>query len=308
MKNMVSLKNLSAAVMVGLVALVSCTKSSDTVLSATDTQNVNSESVSQSYTSETADIATSITGNIGDGVLGGTARAEALTFDVGALKKWDRRLACAKVTITRDQNSTKANPQGTITVYYDSTATCADTTGVQRKGTITIKYSGLRYFKGSTRVITFQDYSRNGIKIKGTYTLTNVTDTTSNSPLQIRHVIAGGQVIFTDGKTITRNQDITVEWDRGQTALTGSFKHLAGGTASGVTENNVGYQMTITADLVYSIPCILEKVIVPVSGTKTLLVGTNAYTIDYGTGTCDNMATVTHNGKSKVVTIGGDGN
>ncbi|MBS1506118.1 MAG: hypothetical protein JSS79_05695 [Bacteroidetes bacterium] len=306
--NLLSVRNLAIATVSGIFALASCTTSNDSILSANDTQAVNSESAAASYTSETADISNAVTSNVGDAALSG-ARTEGLIFPVGSLRKWDKRLACAKVTITHSAGSTKDNPQGTITIYYDSTTTCSDTTNVQRKGTIIITYSGRRFAKGSYRSLTYQNYSRNGVKVKGTYKITNVTDSTSAS-LKFEHVITGGQVIFTDGKTVTRDQDIIVQWNRGANPQSDTFAHLAGGTATGIHKDGKAYSMVITSDLIYSVPCMLSnKIFIPVKGSKTVTItGGREYSIDYGTGDCDNIAVITVNGKSKTITVNGDGN
>jgi hypothetical protein len=308
LKNLVTLRNVAAALVAGIFAMASCTTNTDSILSATDTQSVNSESTAASYTSETADISNAVTNNVNDAALS-TARTEGLIFPVGTLRKWDKRLACAKVTVTHVDGSTKDHPMGTITIYYDSTVTCADTTGVQRKGTIIINYSGRRYAIGSTRVLTFQNYSRNGVKIKGTYTITNVTDST-NAAMKFNHTIVGGQIIFTDGKIVTRDQNITVQWNRGLNPTLDTYAHLAGGTATGTHKDGKSYAMTITADLIHSVSCeINNKVFIPVKGTKTVTItGGKEYSLDYGNGDCDNEVTITVNGKSKTITVNGNGN
>jgi hypothetical protein len=61
--------------------------------------------------------------------------------------------------------------------------------------------------------------------------------------------------------------------------------------------------MTITQDLVEKLSCVLENVIVPVSGVEIITVGNKEYTVDYGDGTCDNTILVTLNGKSKSINI-----
>jgi hypothetical protein len=316
MKKVTSLKTLSATLVIGFAMLMSCTKSSDAILSSTNTTSVNSESSADSYTSETADIANSVTTNAGNSTLAGNAREEAsVTISGERLKRWDKRLACATVTITRTGD--KLNPSGTITITWGTT-TCTDTTGVQRKGTITIAYAGYWFEANSTRTITYSNYSRNNIQIGGTYTVTTLTtlDTASTS-MQFKHTLANGQITFPNGKSVTRIQDITVQWDIQYTDkifVAVDYKHLAGGTASGTLENGNTYSMTITKDLLYTVQCLLDKVFIPVSGTKTIIItpgsgGTTiTVTIDYGNGTCNsNQATVTVNGKSETVTINGDG-
>jgi len=319
MKNVFSFKNVLAIVVAGFFVLVSCSKSSDNPVSATNATGINSESAADSYTSETADISNSITTNAGNGVLSG-ARAEAVTFSGAILKRWDKRLACATVTINHTGNREK--PSGTISITWDN-STCADTTGVKRTGTILITYSGYWFIAGSTRTITYQNYSRGGITISGTYTRKSLTtlsasDTSATTlTIQFRDSLAGGQVTFANGKSITRNKTVTVQWDVQRIGIfyvPVNYKHLAGGSANGTLENGSTYTMTINTDIVYTEACLLAKNFTPVSGTKTIVItpsggGTSTtLTIDFGSGQCnENKATVTINGKSETITVNGAG-
>jgi len=320
MKKAFSLKSVSAALIVGLAALVSCSKNGDTVLSATNSTNVNSESAADSYTNETADISNSVTTNAGNNVLGG-AREESVIIPASVLKRWDKRLACATVTINRTGN--KLKPSGTITITWDGNSTCADTTGVKRSGTIVITYNGYWFVAGSTRTITYQNYTRGGIQINGSYTRKSLTtlsasDTSASTlTIQFRDSLSGGHVTFANGKSITRNKTVTVEWDVQKGAsgyLPVDFKHLTGGSANGTLENGSTYTMSITKDIVYTEACLLQKNFTPVSGSKTIVISpfgggsTTTVMIDYGSGQCnDNKATVTINGKSETITVKGDG-
>src|SRR5438445_7843995 len=63
MKKMFTLKNLSVIIVAGVAFLYSCKKESD-ILSSADSQNVNSESVSASSTSETGDMGISAISNM----------------------------------------------------------------------------------------------------------------------------------------------------------------------------------------------------------------------------------------------------
>jgi hypothetical protein len=320
MKNVFSMKNVSAMVVAGIFALASCSKSSDQPVSSTNATSINSESSADSYTNETADMSNSVTTNAGNSILGG-ARAEAVTFSGAILKRWDKRLACATVTINR--TGTKDKPSGTITITWSGTS-CSDTTGVQRSGSIVITYSGYWFIAGSTRTITYQNYTRGGIQINGTYirrsltTLTASDTSASTLSIQFRDSLVGGQLTFANGKTITRNKTVTVQWDVQKILgayVPVDYKHLTGGSANGTLENGSTYTMTINSDIVYTEACLLIKDFIPVSGSKTLIItpsgggSATTFTINYGSGQCNNnQITVTINGKSETITVNAAGN
>src|SRR5258706_11994001 len=95
-KNVITMKSLSAAVVAGILMLASCSKNND-VLNSGDTQNVNSESVSDSYSSETSDMGNSVISNISDA----TYQSGRVSGDItGTLASIDSRLTGAVITIS----------------------------------------------------------------------------------------------------------------------------------------------------------------------------------------------------------------
>src|SRR5579859_3518717 len=178
MKNVFTMKSISAAVAAGILVLASCSKSND-VLNSGDTQNVNSESVSDSYTNETSDMASSVVNNVTNSQYGGARVAGEIT----GLAAKDPRLTGATIILSGTGGST---PTGTITIDFK---TGVNTNGVTRVGKIIINYSGMKGVAGSTRVITFNNYSRNNVLFDNgnTLTVTNVTD--SSATMKFHHVL-----------------------------------------------------------------------------------------------------------------------
>src|SRR5690242_3977207 len=150
MKNVTTIKNLSAAMVAGILILTSCSKNNDAFNSG-DTQNVNSESAADSYTSETSDMATSVISNITATKYGSGRVAGAIT----GLGDRDGRLAGATITITPTSGSTKDNPSGVIIIDFGTGVT---TNGVTRKGRILISYSGRKNAGQSTRSLSYDGY------------------------------------------------------------------------------------------------------------------------------------------------------
>src|SRR5260370_19937646 len=126
-KKMFSVKTLSVVLVSSVALLYSCKKDND-VLNSTDTQNVNSESVSASSSEETGDITLSAISNISDTQYNG-GRLAADT--IKGLGDKDNRLAGAKITLTIIGANT-TNPQGKIVIDYGTGAT--DVNAVTRKG------------------------------------------------------------------------------------------------------------------------------------------------------------------------------
>lgn len=308
------LKGLSAVVVAGMIMLASCNKSNDNPLSVTDTQNVNSESVSASQSNEASDLTNSVMDNVTDTQLA-QARME-WTIDLSGK---DGRLKGATITI--NGTGTKDDPTGTITIDFGSGTTGAD--GITRSGQIVITYSGKRFQEGSTRSISFNNYSRNKISLTGTIlvTVTSVDSTTTVGTWVITHSHTTPQALtftFADKSTATRTATYTSVWtivwtNLGQSTLT----HKKGGTANGTTRKGASYNMSITSDIVYSAACVFTGYYFPQSGAKTLSVtnagssSPNIYTFTFGSGSstsCTNTVTIAYNGKTKTITISGDGN
>lgn len=287
-----------------VLILDSCKKSSDTVLSLADTQNVNGESAADAFIGDATDMATLAVGSISSSTY--TGRIEA---GIDTLSNLDSRFSCATFTLARTGD--KVAPAGTITIDFSPSTKpegCTDARGVTRKGQIIIKYSGKRFTSGSTMITTFNNYTRNGVKIEGTHTLTNA-QTALTDPPRYTVVLTGGKLTFTDGKVITREQSFTYIWQRAANPTQDRLLVLSGGTANGTTKSGNTYTMTIQTDCYYSRPCAIgNKTYIPIQGSKLFVANNVEYTVDYGTGTCDNDVRVTVNGNTKTITVNPEGN
>jgi hypothetical protein len=298
MKNVFGMKNLSTVLIAAVLFLGSCSKSEETSFTAQDNQVVNNDGATEAMHEETSDLATSAL-NSADGL---DSRVEE-----------DVRLACA----TR---SVETNPydktSGTVTINFDRSPSgaenpngCTDPAGNVRKGSITVTWTGGRWYAaGSSHTIAFNNYSINGVKITGTRTVTNVS--TPNLPLTWNIT---GQLTSTwpDLTTATRTVNRTRQWVRSATIANDKviISQTAGtaSAASGTNRYGKTYTVKITTPLEYGTLCLLtKKVYLPSKGVKEVTVDSKVYTVDFGTGTCDNTFTVTFNGKSKEFTAKND--
>jgi len=312
MKNVGRLKSVSSLLLAFVLILGSCSKSDEFVLSSTDIQNLNAESISDAEADDANDMSSIAVGNVDQtqfsgGRMEGRTEGNGLIVPIIPWANLDNRLKCAVITINRT-NTAGSRPTGVITIDFDSNSTCTDARGNSRKGKIIIEYAGFRFLAGSTIKTTFDGYIKNGIKVDGIHTLANVTPSTGLTSFpKFLVTIAGGKLTLADGKTITRDQIFTREWQRASNPTQDKWVILKGSTANGKNKNDKAYTMEVTADLVYSRACaISDKVFIPVSGTKVFTSEGKVFTVDYGTGNCDNDITVTMNGVSKVITVSKD--
>jgi hypothetical protein len=215
-------------------------------------------------------------------------------------------------TITIVGTGTKTNPSGMITIDYGLSG--VKTNEVTRKGKIIINYVGKRLQPNSTRDITFDGYSRNSVKVEGTYHLeikdSVYNDVTQELKITFDHVTAL-TLTFPDNTTIVRNATITTVWDYVKTnVFMSTVTYKAGGAATGTTRKGNEYAMSIITDIVHRADCFASGYLLPISGVKAITVVSTGrvYTIDYGTTACDNTVTVTIGGKTYSITVDKSGN
>lgn len=194
------------------------------------------------------------------------------------------------VTVTEDATDDSI----TKTIDFGSDG-CEGRDGRVRKGKIVITYGGTRGEVGSFRQITFDGFEIDTIAIAGTRRLeiTSISDEE-----EVRAItLTGGRVTFPDGTTVTResNRVRTTSLD-GDGRGTASTVH---GGSEGVNKDGLEYSHTIDAStpLLYTRSCRDIGRLVPVSGILVIAIeGEPDKTVDYGDGTCDNIATVTQDG------------
>jgi hypothetical protein len=310
MKNVFTLKTL-AIVLAGVAGLGSCSKNTDPVLSTDDSQSVNTESLADTHINETSDMASVTVGSLTNTTYGTGARVDGTPIDITS-KVTDPRLAGATITLTINSGSTRDYPSGTITIDFKSGVT---TNGVTRKGQIIITYNGRKDMGQSTRVLGYNGYSRNGVLFDNamTFTHTNMAAQGAMDSTHFHHVLSSGKLTFPDNTTIVRatDFDVTLAYDNTTkkiTTLTLSAHSGATHSATGINRKGKDYTMDITKPIVYMADCAKQGIFLAASGSKTITAGLITYTIDYGTGTCDNTLTITVGGKTITITASADGN
>lgn len=308
-KSLFSVKNILASVVMVFVFLASCQNNSS-ILTATDTQNVNAESASASFANESTEMASSAVGGVFTSTYNG-GRISGGPVPIAGLGSRDDRLQCATITVF--STGTKDAPAGTVTIDFGTAGTCNDPHGVTRKGKIIVTYSGMRWAVGSFINVRLVNFYRNTTHVEGNLTLTTQTSADSLH-LQFESVLDSGKVTFGDGKFITRIHDLTRVWIRSAVPFNDQWITLANtpnssnGSSAGMAKDGKIYTTQITKQLIEKVSCMTKKVFIPVSGTKLVTVGNQQYLVNYGDGTCDNIITVTLNGKQKQITVTAEGN
>lgn len=196
---------------------------------------------------------------------------------------------CRTVTVDR--------PTRTVTVDFGRGCLCRD--GKVRKGKLIITYSDPVAVLSRTVVIRPDNFFVNDNRVEGVRTRTHVrSPRTGTEVFQI--TLVGGKITFTDGSTVTRE----ATWTRTETGR-GLQKQISiEGGARGQNRRGEAYVVRITTPLLRTWACASERFPFPVSGVKEVTVGNRpTRTIDFGDGSCDNLATLTINGVSRTITL-----
>jgi hypothetical protein len=202
---------------------------------------------------------------------------------------------CATFTITPAWNDTLTWPK-TLTIDFGTT-NCMGNDGRNRRGIITVTISDRYRNPGSVLTVQLQNYHVNDHKIEGTKTITNNGRNSSNN-LSFTVNVTNGKITFPNNGGVTTWSSIrTNEWIAGES--TNLFTHgvagicddvyLITGNANGINRLGKSYTMQITNPLRKEICCrwlVSGTINITPSGLPTRI-------LDFGTGTCDNNASIT---------------
>lgn len=208
---------------------------------------------------------------------------EALGFDAFDFGRQGKGKFSSCADITKD---TEAQ---TITIDFGDG--CEGKRGRVRSGKIIITWTGERGEAGFTKTTTFENYAVDGVAIEGTRTSTNVSGADANP--KVRTVtLVGGKMTFEDGSVATREASHTMTMEETETDKI-KTKY---GTASGINMDGLAYSKVVdeASAITFKHSCKEDRIFAPVSGIVTISVeGEDDKIVDYGDGSCDNLATVT---------------
>lgn len=186
--------------------------------------------------------------------------------------------SCATVDISGDEF-----PK-TITIDFGSG--CEDNNGRTKTGKVIIVQSAQMIEEGATRTITFEDFAVNNTLIAGTRTVTN---TGANAAGNIVFSVEGDFTGTRNGRSRTRKVSKEREWIAGaETCDRSDDEFLITGSATITCRNK-----TITRNITEAIHVAPGSCKYPLSGKVHVDRGRKTGEVDFGDGTCDNIAIVT---------------
>jgi len=192
--------------------------------------------------------------------------------------------------------NTTVSPE-VLTIDFGTSCTGKD--GKIRSGKIIVTSVSFKTFP-SVRDKSFDNYTVDGKKITGSIVKTILKDAENN--IRTAQITENVSISFPDNEgTATRIANITRQYQRGVLGIRNDNQIVSWGTVEFTRLSGVKINKTITAEnpLVFKADC--HHI---VSGIVSITTSNNrSWTIDYGTGECDNLATLTINGKSKVIRI-----
>jgi len=183
----------------------------------------------------------------------------------------------------------------TITIDF-GTAGCIGNDGRVRKGKIIITASA--WYVDSNAIINIQpnNFKVDDNAISGTKTITNLGRNASNN---MNFNIVSNLASTSAQGTISQQSNRNIEWFAGEsTPSSDDDEFKITGTTTGTAANQTNYSLNILIPLHVKNSC---KWIV--AGKIEITAGTLSYTLDYGNGTCDNLAVLNFQGNNINITL-----
>jgi len=204
---------------------------------------------------------------------------------------------CFTVTIHENENN-EFWPRSWTFSYTDEE--CVDCFGNTKLGSVNVLLTDFWKNEGSSRTITFDDFSINGNKMEGTRTILN-TGFNDLQNLTFERSFVDASYSKADTATMTWESNRNVEMIAGyETFVAADDEYLVSGGASGINFDGNSFTVTITDELYYK-----KCALFPVSGSITIEVeGESSIYISYGEGECDNVAEMTVDDVTTEITLG----
>jgi hypothetical protein len=197
--------------------------------------------------------------------------------------------------------------QDTIIVDFGTTNNLGND-GRNRRGKIIVLYTGKFKAPGSTHTIKFDNYYVNDNKVDGSKTVKNNGKNTAGNMNWT--VSVNGTITLASGAgsitwTSSRNRELLSGWNDSDSTITwNTSKWSITGSANGTSAKGVSYSAVIQSALIKDLTCTssgkrhFTKGVVEITPS-----GKPARTIDFGSGACDDVATVTIKGKTFNITL-----
>ena len=190
---------------------------------------------------------------------------------------------------------------GSISYVIDFGTGCTDEFGNEYSGRMLYEVTLEGESGVSTFVMTFDNFTSNGSSVSGTITTSNVV-TSEDGSFSYDYTISNGVFTEASGSTVTLNQTSTFMFDFGSEGLFDIDFSYSGSSNGSV--DGTAFSSQITTPILIKFACAEQEVVVPVSGVQELTINNRpTMTIDYGDGTCDNIAVVSIGNSSRSVDL-----
>lgn len=190
-------------------------------------------------------------------------------------------VSCAQISILPKDTTTFPK---TMTIDYGSG--CTSSNGITRKGSLSVTLSGKLRKPGTVISVTFNNYSVNGYLLAGSYSFTPVTG--SNGGLNYNITISNANITTPTGViyTYSGTETFTQTAGIGTTTITDDAFSITGNFNYAGNGNSISG--TITSPMVRTADCPNIT-----TGTIKFTYKSLSGVLDFGSGTCDNIATMT---------------
>ena len=206
-------------------------------------------------------------------------------------------IPCFEVTVHENENG-EFWPRSWTFSYTNED--CVDCFGNTKLGSVHVLLTDFWKKEGSSRTITFEDFSINGNKREGIRTILN-TGFNDLQNLTFERSFLDASYSRADTATMSWESNRNVEMIAGyETFVAADDEYMVSGGASGINFEGKSFTVSITDQLYYK-KCVLY----PVSGSITIEVeGESSIDINYGNGECDKVADMTVDGVTTEITLG----
>ncbi len=195
-------------------------------------------------------------------------------------------------------NDTSVSPRQLTIDFGPTNHLCLD--GKNRRGKILVSYTGKYKDAGSIHTITFSNYYVNDIQRTGSKTVENKGMNTSGQYYYT--VTVNDSLILATDSVISWTGNRTRTWLAGYSTSTRSDdEYQIDGTTTVKRANGRTFTMTITTPLHVAVTCpYIESGVMTISSSSF---SGGSRTLDYGTGGCDNSATLTVGTHTYTITL-----
>jgi hypothetical protein len=211
---------------------------------------------------------------------------------------------CFTVTVTHPSNT----PFPVHVVVDFGTTGCTGPDGHVRRGKIITDYTNRLVYPGAIATTNFDGFYVDSVHVEGTHKISNISTGSSSRIYKVE--VINGKLTKPSGNYIEWNSTKTITQIEGLSTLDPRDDvYKIEGSARGKAKRGnliVGWESTITEPLIRRVTCrwIVKgrirtvRVNLPNPGTSPWIA-----VLDFGTGNCDNLATLTINGITHQITL-----